>query len=371
MQTFAQRLEAVGGVGPGFDLVRLVLCYEVMIWHTFALTAGTPALGIASPFWLPFTMMVPMFFSLSGFLVTGSALRLPVGDYLLNRAARIFPALFTCVGFSMLVIGPLVTSLPVADYFSNPGFFAHASNFIGWPNYLLPGVFEDNVYRAAVNGSLWTVRWEVGCYLMMAGLVVIGWYRWPWLPAVLALLWAGAYLLVVDGDWTNAPGLTGRIIGQVFGSGGMLYPFFLAGSAIYLLRDRLPWHGSIAAACALLFAAGSVLLDGEVYSTHPAFALVTAFPAAYLVAWAGLKPLPVPGPWRGGDYSYGVYLWHFPVLQAVQHFLHLTEWWQLLLVGFLPVTLLAAASWHLMEAPLLNARRRQVKRRTQPNRAAP
>lgn len=359
MQTFQDRLDTVGGFGPGFDLVRLVLCYEVMLWHCIPLAGGSVAPGLASPFWLPFSLMVPMFFTLSGFLVTASALRLAPRDYLLNRAARILPALLAVVGFAMLVAGPLSTSLPLADYFSDTRFWRHASNLVALPNYVLPGVFAGNPYPEAVNGALWTVRWEIGCYMMMAIMVACGIARRAWVVPVLALGWASAWLLLQP--LGPLPGLAGKLAAQAFGAGGLLYPYFLGGAAVWLFRHRIPWHGGIAAACAVVIVAGSLLLDGQVWHEHPLKILLMIAPSAYLVAWAGLQRLPVPRIYRGGDYSYGVYLWHFPVLQTIQHFAQLEQWWQLLLIGFLPVTLLAAASWHLIEGPVLAVRRRQTR----------
>ncbi|MBU6167144.1 MAG: acyltransferase [Alphaproteobacteria bacterium] len=360
MQTFQDRLDAVGGFGPGFDLVRLVLCYEVMVWHCIALSSGSIDAGLASPVWLPFSLMVPMFFTLSGFLVTASALRLPVKDYLLNRAARILPALFAVTGFAMLVAGPLATSLPLADYFTDSGFWRYARNLAAIPEYRLPAVFAGNLYPDAVNGSLWTVRWEIGCYIMMAIMVACGIARRAWVVPALALAWAAAWVLL--GNAPGLPGVAGRLASQVFGAGGLLYPYFLGGATIWLFRHRIPWHGGIAAACLLLIAAGSLLLDGQRWHEDPVKILLMIAPSAYLVAWAGLQRLPVPRVYRGGDYSYGVYLWHFPVLQTIQHFLALDQWWQLLLIGFLPVTLLAAASWHLIEGPVLALRKRQARR---------
>jgi peptidoglycan/LPS O-acetylase OafA/YrhL len=361
VQSFQDRLDAVGGFGPGFDLVRLLLCYEVMVWHTIALTTGDISLGLASPFWLPFNLMVPMFFTLSGFLVTASAMRLAPGDYLLNRAARILPALFAVTLFALLVVGPLTTRFSLEDYFTGSDFWRYASNLAGIPYYLLPGVFADNAYPAAVNGSLWTVRWEIGCYLMMAIMVACGIARRPWVVPVLALAWGALYCLPGVADASQAPGFVGMAARQIFSAGGLLYPYFLGGAAIWLFRHHIPWHGGIAAVCFGLILAGSLMLDGERWADDPLKALVMIAPSAYLVAWAGLQRLPVPRVYRGGDYSYGVYLWHFPVLQTIQHFLQLEHWWQLLLVGFLPVTLLSAASWHAIESPVLAARRRQTR----------
>ena len=72
MRSFDDRLKEVGGFGPGFDLVRLVLCYLVLVWHCWVIGVGSMRPGVGSHAWILFELMVPMFFALSGFLVAGS-----------------------------------------------------------------------------------------------------------------------------------------------------------------------------------------------------------------------------------------------------------------------------------------------------------
>ena len=120
MKTFGQRMVECGGFGPGFDCVRLVLASGVVLWHCFPLTTGKTELIDSSWLWFLLASMVPMFFVVSGFLITASAQRLGVKPYLLNRGARIFPALFGVVLLCALVIGPLVTSLAPGAYFADP-----------------------------------------------------------------------------------------------------------------------------------------------------------------------------------------------------------------------------------------------------------
>ncbi|MEI6419742.1 MAG: hypothetical protein WCO82_11805, partial [Sphingomonadales bacterium] len=79
---------------------------------------------------------------------------------------------------------------------------------------------------------------------------------------------------------------------------------------------------------------------------------------AYLVPYLGLARLPRPPGFRGGDYSYGVYVCHFPIVQALNQLLAPGHWGVLLAAAFLPVTLFAMASWHVIEAPVLAQRKR-------------
>lgn len=360
MRSFGERLRAAGGYGPGFDVVRLVLCYQVLVWHAWVINLGSASPGKASIVWLPFEIMVPMFFALSGFLVAGSAQRLPTGTFLANRAWRILPALAAVVLLAAVVIGPLMTSLPIDAYLRDPGFARYFLNIAGIVRYTLPGVFEGAPIGDAVNGSLWTVPWEIACYLLLATLISAGLMRRAWLLLGIALGWlllSNVAALLVPGG--SMPGLAGKAVRfGLLSQGAMLVPYFLTGAALYLARERVPWDGRIAAACVLLLVLVSLLGDGLAWSKTPPLALALLAPCVYLVAWAGMIPMTPPPGFRGGDYSYGVYLCHFPILQALQVQFEFAHWGVLLAAAVLPVTMTAMLSWHLIESPALKARRR-------------
>lgn len=360
MRSFDDRFVEVNGFGPGFDVVRLALCYAVLIWHCWAIGVGSALPGKASAVWIPFEMMVPMFFALSGFLVAGSSLRLATGAFLINRALRIFPALAAAVVLAALVVGPLMTTLPLSAYFRDPLFAAYFLNFFGIVRYTLPGVFGNSAIGNAVNGSLWTVPWEIGCYLAMATAMMLGVAKRGEFYAAVALAWLGAAVLF---DALAEPAQMPVLIYKFlrFGlatQGGLLIPYFLAGAGFYHLRAKIPWDWRIAAVFVIIFAAVSVGVDGSVWSKTPLLALLALVPSVYLVPYFGLLPLARPPGFRGGDYSYGVYVCHFPIVQMVNEIWHFADWQVLLLVSFVPVTLFAMASWHLVESPVLAQRKK-------------
>jgi peptidoglycan/LPS O-acetylase OafA/YrhL len=91
------------GVGPGFDFLRLALAISIVVYHSFDVTHGPDASsGLA---WLFIESLLPMFFALSGFLVTASAQRLSLSNFLINRGLRIFPALLVEIIFSAVLLG--------------------------------------------------------------------------------------------------------------------------------------------------------------------------------------------------------------------------------------------------------------------------
>jgi peptidoglycan/LPS O-acetylase OafA/YrhL len=137
-------LDAQNGYGAGFDFLRIFLALSIVAWHTATLT-GHRDLARSTSFWFAEYFLVPCFFMLSGFLVAGSGMRLSLREFCLNRLIRICPALFVDVCFSALVIGPIVTVLPLSIYFLGRTFFTYGLNVVGWPHYLLPGVFERRI----------------------------------------------------------------------------------------------------------------------------------------------------------------------------------------------------------------------------------
>ena len=194
MQTLGSALDEQKGFGQGFDFLRIFLASGIIAWHTVQLS-GHLEMARASAFWFSEYMLVPMFFALSGFLVAGSSMRLSAKNFLLNRAARIVPALVADIVFAALLIGPLVTTLPASLYFTDATFFSYFLNIAGWIHYSLPGVFENNP-SPEVNGALWTVPFEIGCYVILTGFMISGAIKRPRLVPLLtyAILIVGVAL---------------------------------------------------------------------------------------------------------------------------------------------------------------------------------
>ena len=396
--SIGSRMDERGGVGDGFDVLRLTLACGVVVYHSFGVAA---AAGLIGPWQLVAESLVPAFFVLSGFLVTGSALRSTLPQFLVNRALRILPALIAVVTLSALVLGPALTSLDLAAYFASAHTREYFLAIVGAPQMELPGVFSGPHLEGAsiaslhadrsFNVSLWTVGWEMLCYAMVAVFLATRVIARP--AVVLSLFVAimafrlGLYIarpdvihvqnvslgsivfpglemsnLSVDRSfepWSPnwlADRLTARVTSWEF----RVIPFFLAGILAYLWRYQLPRSGRWALASAAAIVALSHVVSGE--QSTPLTTLLTAAPIAYLVAFVGTSHLPLPR-FLKGDYSYGVYLWAFPV----QQFVHMrgldggSPWANTLLS--VPIALLAGcASWHLVERPFLASRRFRIRR---------
>jgi len=331
-----------------FDLLRLLAAASVIFSHAFLLgsgredneplmwlTGGQTILGVAGVF---------VFFVISGFLVTTSFEETASAPrFLLKRALRIYPGFIVCLLLSALVLGPLVTTLPVGDYFRQPDTW----RYVVWNLLMdadqnsLPGVwFSGFAAGNVVDGPLWTLPCEILMYLMV---LAMGMARLLRLPAIALLIVAG--MVCVWFDTTSIDG--------VLPSAGWLLPFFASGMALYRLKDS----GIFRADLALLAAFGLVAS-----AAFHLFILLFPIFGGYLVIYLALeKRLPLVPAARWGDLSYGLYIYGWPVEQMVVRLSGGQAPWGKLFAISLPVAAACAfLSWHLVEkrALALKPRRR-------------
>jgi peptidoglycan/LPS O-acetylase OafA/YrhL len=287
-----------------FDGLRLAFAFAVVLFHIAALTA-IPALAPAqAALGLGAELAVQGFFVISGFLVYGSYERTgAVLRYFEKRARRLYPA------YAAIVV--LMALMSLAWFAREGGELAHVARYLGanlvFANFLaptLPGLFPANPHPE-VNGALWTIKIEVGFYLIVPLLFFLM-ARMQKLALVLAvyvgaLVWRGAWEDGAAGGWLYGEEMARQLPGQM--------GFFICGVALWIWRDgarrRMPW---IAGAGAVLFALSFV--PGLEDVARPA-------------GWAGLifaAAFAVPRLYdakKTGDYSYGLYLVHFPIIQMV------------------------------------------------------
>ena len=330
-----------------FDALRLVAALSVVFSHSFLIAEGSEA---REPFvWLTNNQCVLglvgvfVFFTISGYLVTESYCRQPSpARFALRRAARIWPGLLVNGLVCALLLGPIVTSLPLTEYFTSAGlpkFLVKIATLDPGPLHL-PGVlFADTSVGLLINGSLWTLRYEVMMYAMVLILGLAGWLR---LGSAVVLVGIG--LLAVYFEQSLTP------FGDL-GEWAWLVGFFAAGMAIRFLRDRLifDWrHALLALAALVLFT----------WMGH----LIMLFPlaGAYLGIWFARRYAPALDYAKYvGDLSYGVYIYGWPSEQFVMYLSGGdAPWWQVFF-GSLAIALpLAWLSWHLVEKWALHWARR-------------
>lgn len=335
MVSLGERFAARATVG--FDYSRLVLALWVILWHNFVLVDGHARFEPFHdrPIMVLIRVVLPMFFALSGFLVSSSLERTAgLGVFLWHRVLRIFPALTVEVLLSAFVLGPLVTVLPLTAYFSHHAFYTYMLNILGLIHFYLPGVFLDNP-MSAVNGSLWTVPSELECYIAISVLFLLGiTRRTPMLLLVYAL---GVALLIWYQIHYNVP------IRPAVDRYNLTLNF-IAGMVVYRLRGVLP--GGVLAGL-LAFAAEALLLY------WPATQPLASFAAAYAIAAFGCLKLPRPKWLFGGDYSYGLYLYACPIQQTIIHFIGPHKFFETLAISLVLIPCFAFLSWHGIEKRML------------------
>jgi peptidoglycan/LPS O-acetylase OafA/YrhL len=320
-----------------FDALRFFAAASVIFSHAFLvaegteggewfarLTGGQTILGLAGVF---------VFFTISGYLVTGSYLSDPSPPrFALKRALRIFPGLWVNLLLVGLVLGPIVSALPFATYLSDDGlvrFFSH-NLLLDATDTPLPDVgFSDNQVGRIVNGALWTLRYEVMMYLMVLLLGLCGLLR----------LWVSLCLLglgIVSIGFEQALTPYGDL-----GEWAWLVGFFASGMTLRLLGAR--WLDRRLALVAVL----GLIVSGWLHLFIMLFPLFGGYLTIYL-ALAHTRRLDFLG--RHGDLSYGLYIYGWPIEQAV---VWITggrmPWWGVFALALALAILAAWLSWHGVE----------------------
>jgi peptidoglycan/LPS O-acetylase OafA/YrhL len=330
---------ALGFGRNGFTGLRLALAIAVVVSHAFSVAtgaAGDEPLARLTGYTLG-EHAVNGFFAVSGFLVTMSCDRRGPRDYALARALRILPGLVAATLIVSLGLGAVLTRLPLAEYLRDPGLWSFIRGTLTTfkSNAALPGVFEGNAYRAPL-GTVWTLKYEVLCYLGVVAAAACGLLRRRWsAPAIVAGL---VLALSIMGSLRSADLPKGT-------ETALRLPLIFAGGAsLYLWRERLRISGA-ALAC-LAFGAFAL-------ARTPAYPALLFLAEAYAVVWLALGPLARAVFDPPADFSYGIYLYGWPIQQTLH-----ALWPQMsgpaLLGPALAATLpVAALSWYGIERPAL------------------
>lgn len=356
-------MASLGQVAIGRDnnlnLIRMLAASAVLVSHAWPLTFGPGArepLSRLTGHSLG-TLSVYVFFLISGFLIAASFERRPhPREFLAARALRLMPGLVTSLLVVAFLLGPWVSTLGAGDYLAHPRTwrFLVANTALVQPQYTLPGVFESNPYPT-VQGSIWTLIHEVLCYLALLGAGLAGLLRGRGV-AVLVLLYGAAWAVALL--WPEV------LLWKTQALLGLSLPFFV-GSMGWLARERLTLRGLGMAVPVLALAWAAAR------GTQLAFPLLILLLGA-ATAWAAY----VPGHgarsrWlhrynRLGDYSYGTYIYAFPI-QGLVVWAWAPATPALHIALALPLTLLLAIpSWHLVEHPALALLRRRPAERREP-----
>jgi peptidoglycan/LPS O-acetylase OafA/YrhL len=345
------------------DFLRLFFAVLVIFSHSYPLGTGTealePMMRLTHGQTTLGTVAVDAFFIISGFLITNSFLRSrSMPSYFRKRVARIYPAFLVCVLFCVVVVGPLGGAA-----LSYMGHISHILRFAGSAAVLQLGpsghAFIHN-RRGEINGSLWSVSYEFGCYIGVALLGVWGLVRKR--VVVLTLLVASLLFLLSAFLLVNVWRPGGHFWTHVLGNTYLwertllrapLIPMYLSGMVFYLYRERIRHNSGLA----LLAVAVLIVSCFVPYSWMICFPIF----GTYLIFWFGFHPrVRIHHFARFGDFSYGTYLYAFPIQQLIVQ-LHggALSPLPLFLYATPPTLLVAVLSWHGVEKWFLSPRRRR------------
>ena len=320
------------------NVIRLIGASLVLYGHSFVFLGLHQHLFLS---WLPLGVLgVSIFFTISGYLITESFDRDPhLLRFFARRALRIFPGLIICTLLSVFILGPALTTLALKDYFKNEHTWHYLQNIALYISYYLPGVFETNKLPNAVNGSLWSLPVEFLMYIIVAIVGFLRGNRWTFIAlavisAAITFFWAqrsSEMIVVYASDLRQV-----FICGTYFWFGAVFYKFNLQRYfsistvviAVVIMMSLESWPEALSV-CAYLLLPMVVLAFGLAYS--PTLNWLT----------------------RSGDYSYGIYIYAFPIQQSVI-FLYPHMTLNLYLPICLAFTLICAIlSWHFVESPAL------------------
>jgi len=336
------------GRDNNFNLIRIAAAYAVLITHSFALAIGT---GDAEPFQNILGMSiggiaVDVFFITSGFLVTASLLRRQSTiEFVWARVLRIYPALLIMLLLSVFGLGLFFTTVPWSSYVVDPKtykYFLKCLTLFSGVVYELPGVFENNPYKTAVNGSLWTMPHELRMYAILA----LIWVSLRFTPrfrsktfeitVVSGALVAGVFVILNHIGISNYDGTTMR-----------LFFMFFCGATYFILKDRIVLSYSIfyIFLVTLLLA----MLNKQIFF----FAYIVT--VAYILFFVAYVPSGTIRTYNKlGDYSYGIYIYAFPVQQSIAALIPGISVLSMVILSSAITLLFAIFSWHFLEKHALN-----------------
>ncbi|MES3639543.1 acyltransferase [Mycobacterium intracellulare] len=326
---------------------RLALAGEVIFWHTYPVRGHLPS--VRAVLQLLLCVGVDGFFAISGFLITASWISNPrLREYLAARALRILPGFYVCMIVTAFVFAPLSVAIQGGSaarlLFSFAPFEYLLKNIaVMWLKPDVGGTPHDIPNAGIWNASLWSLFWEVMCYIVVAAIGVAGLANRRWVSLTILVVAAiGASLMppVRFPDVFHHP--EGNIATTLIFMACRAAIMFAAGAFLYQWRDVIPARWSLVAVSVVI-----VLLAGQL----PDYRVVAAVPLAYAVVVSGAllhnKRLRLRT-----DVSYGMYIYAFPIQQLllVLGLISLAP-----IVFCLTVALatlpLAAASWFLIEKP--------------------
>ena len=347
MLTLAKKSALAGDRSNGFDYLRILLSVFIIAWHSVSVSYGGEYESAYFMSLRPMVIfLVPSFFALSGYLVAGSLFRTDhLPTFLTLRVLRIFPALCCEVIISAVIIGAALTTLPLKEYLSSPIFIKYFLNVFGYIQYYLPGVFESNHY-SMVNNQLWTIPFELECYIAIALLYVFTLHKRPYIFLGLLVLATAVFTAIrmkFDVEFLHFKP-----------TGKFAVAAFLWGVLAFCLREKIVHNRYIFAVSFAVFWLCTQTFEGD-YLAAPAI--------AYMTVYIGLCDFRKTFVLKAGDISYGIYLYGFVIQQAVYQLtpVQYRSWGENFIVSLAVAVFFGYLSWTYVESKVLSKKKAAIK----------
>jgi len=290
---------------------------------------------------------VDIFFILSGYLISKSWVRSSsFASYIVRRVARIFPGLAVVVLLTTFVMGPLVTTLKTSEYFTHPMTWKYLLLIALAPiENALPGVFTDNPFPNAVNGSLWTLRYEFLAYLLLPLFYEMG-KRFEKRKILVFTVPEILLLIIYVASEVHLVSLPEAI--EKFVS---LFTYFFAGILVNELHAE-HWVDSQVACLALL---AMMIFHNE---ENPLFTVLFPFLLlVFVVGFCFCESARFANIFSKNDLSYGIYIYAFPIQQCVVMFgkeIFNSNVFFSFIISLLITIPFSILSWKFIEKPALS-----------------
>lgn len=330
-----------------YDLVRVLAAFLVIYGHANAMIPPeehkVDLIIKIIGFDYSGALAVKVFFFLSGLVVVNSLLeKKNVLQFIVARIFRIWPALIVVLLCSSFLIGWFFTPLDSKDYFSIRGVYDYVfNNTIMRVVFEIPSVFQDGLElnNRAMNGSLWSLPYEVGSYIIVLSLFMLGVHRHRWLALSITVL------LFLDVFLSERVLFSWRPVNPTVDD---LAPFFALGGVLALFKDKVVIDLKLVAATFLI-----VFIFRDAFWARYAFYAAFFFLILYLFSRRFLVRLRL-----NFDISYGVYIWGWPVQQVIAHSFPNLSFWEHVWLAILIAGVLGTISWFLVEKPSISLGRR-------------
>lgn len=342
-----------------FNIVRLLLAISVIYSHSYPLLIGEEGKGdllarITNGQINFGSLAVDSFFVISGFLITQSMLNSKnYIEYFIKRCLRILPAFFIALIFSAFIIGPIVSKLSFKDYFLTiniiePTEFVLKNltmNVTGYSWGVLD-VFSNNPFPGSVNGSMWTLKHEFACYIMVMIFSFFYIFRNRTVFLVTSIL--SIILAVINIKFNFKLFSLGQnawiLSDNEYNSFIVLSCYFIIGALMYVYNDKIKINYRYLFLALILIVFSSKINNLKLFMLFALPYLLIGLCIITNIRWVT----------KYGDFSYGMYIYAFPIQQILVYcFRDKMNIFTYFISSSILTFMIAVISWYFIEKPAL------------------